>query len=842
MEKLASAGAAAQDGAIFRFAYNAESRVRVRRGASAYCAIAAALALTTIPLDTLRFADPGVVSALLWIRLKGAFGLAAVLALLQTPFGRRHPHAAGVLAPGVGGALVYGLVSVTGGDASPLGATVYFVMLGAALIIPWSAGWSTLACLLVVVGYLGAMFGMGPHSGLAVRETLLVLAAASVLTVGLTAWLERRRRAEFTQGWHLAAAHRESRASAERYRAVVDTAGSAIIILSSAGRLVELNREAERLLGCGRDEAVGQDYLTLCVAAESRDGMADDIGRALAGEATNGREARLLHRDGSERVVVYNVSQLGRGDGEGSVIVSAQDITERTRVEEALRDSEARLRTVIDHSPVVLFALDRSGVIRFSGGQGLTRLGLGPGERVGRSVRDLLQRDAPHAMSFFERGLGGEEVTWVGSLGEATFECRLTPVRDARGVLTGVIGLAIDVTERLQGEEQRLALERRLLEAQKLESLGLMAGGIAHDFNNLLVTVLGNASLALADLLPGAAGRQAVARIESAAIRASELTRQLLAFAGKEELATEAVDVNAIIRETQELLEVSLSSRVTVGLELEPSLPPIEGDATQLRQVVMNLVLNAADAMGDADGLITVRTGIAVLDQAALDEAWHDPDASPGPHQCIEVADNGCGMDASTLARIFDPFFSTKPTGRGLGLANVLGIVFGHRGAVHVSSEPGRGTTFRVFLPAEARRAASRPAPSEAASGRTVLLVDDEEDVRATTAHMLERLGCDVLLAGDGQEGLRMFSTHAGTIDAVLMDLSLPRMSGDRAAQEIHRLRPDARVILMSGHADERVRTRMSGDDSAGFLRKPFSVTDLEHMIDKVLAERRRAS
>jgi nitrogen-specific signal transduction histidine kinase/CheY-like chemotaxis protein len=404
--------------------------------------------------------------------------------------------------------------------------------------------------------------------------------------------------------------------------------------------------------------------------------------------------------------------------------------------------------------------------------------------------------------------------------------------------VAGVIGVAIDITERREAEDARLVLERRLLEAQKAESLALLAGGVAHDFNNLLACVLGGASLVAAELAPGSPARQPLGQIEKAARRGSDLTRQMLAYAGKGAVVLEHVDLNAVVEEMRDILRVSLGPRVTVRCELAAGLPLVEADPVQVRQVVMNLMINAAEAMGGLDGTITAQTGQTVLDDAALHAAHHGPDSEPGPHVFIEVSDTGCGMDATTLARIFDPFFSTKLAGRGLGLAAVLGIVRGHRGALAVESAPGRGTRFRVLLPCGEAAAVTKtpvPAASAGANGRTILLVDDEEDVRVVTAHMLERLGWSVVMARDGHEGVEVFRQHAGSIDAVILDMALPRLRGDRAFHEIRGIRPDARVILMSGYNDEQATRPLTDAGLAGFLQKPFSVADLRATMERAL-------
>jgi len=710
-------------------AYDAESLARCRRGAGAYCLAAGMLLLIFGALDRTRF--PGATGALLFVRGAGAAALGLLLALLRTRLGARHPRALGIVAAATTGAIeqVLSLAAEGGvqGAESPINLGTTFAMLGAAVLIPWSPVWSAFACMLVVGEYVVTAVGTGRAAGLLFDDKLTLFVAVGVVAVVISAVLQRRRWREFLQTWALAAAHREAREREKRYRSVVETAGSIIVVLAPGGSVTEFNREAERVLGWSQAAAVGRDFLPSFVTQASRATVAADIRMALAGEPTHAFEARWLARDGGERVMACGTTRLVDDDG--------------------------------------------------------------------RAV--------------------------------------------------GVLLCAQDVSERKQAEDARLALERRLLEAQKLESLGVLAGGIAHDFNNLLVSVLGNASLALSELPPHAPACEALRRIERAARRGSELTREMLAYAGKDVIALERVDVNALVAETSDLLSVSIGNKVAMAYDLAPGLPEIEGDPTQIRQVIMNLVINASEAIGGAEGTITVCTGVVGLGPEALRDTLHPPEAAPGPHVCVEVRDTGCGMDAATVAKVFDPFFSTKLTGRGLGLATVLGVVRRHRGALAVTSAPGRGTTFRVYLPAagtaarlEPPAAVAAPAPGEGREERTVLLVDDEEDVRAVTAHMLERLGCSVLQAGDGREGVDVFRAHARRIDAVIVDLTLPRLSGDRVFREIRSIRPDACVILMSGYSDEKTTGGLAEAGLAGFLRKPFSVADLE----KALGDAARAA
>ena len=814
----------------YRAAYESETRRSCLRGANTYCVLAAVMILATIPLDHVRF--PALAARVLPIRFAGITALAAILGLLRSSYGRRHPFALGVLPPAAAGGLVQALAFATGGHASPVTVDTNFVIIGVALLMPWPPVWSTLACVAVLGDYVAASAWTHTLDDPHFAANLLGFTAASAAAIVTTAVRERWRQRDFRQRWILAATHSDARASAERYRSLVEIAGSVIVVLARDGRIMEFNREAVRVLGWPTGEAIGQDYLRLCVPASWRDMVGAGIRRALKGESVHGVEARMVTREGAERVFVSNVSPIG----DGGAIVCAQDITERKRMEEALAASEARLRTVITGAPVVLFTLDRAGVCTVSEGRGLARLGLKPGQVVGRHFAEVLAAfvsDAERAAGYFRRALAGEKLTWLGASGEMIYECRLNPIVDADGRPSGVIGIATDVTERERAETARLALERKLLEAKRLESLGVLAGGVAHDFNNLLVNVLGNASLAAAELPDDSPVRESLRRIEAAARRGSELTRQMLAYAGKEPVSLQGVDVNAAVEDTIELLNVSIPVGVVVRPELAERLPEASGDPSQVRQVLMNLVINAAEAVGDA-GTITVRTAAVQLDETGIRRMHRGSQVSAGPHVCLEVADSGGGIDPASMGKIFDPFFSTKFAGRGLGLATVLGIVRGHRGGLSVQSEPGRGTTFRIFLPC-AEQPPSDVRPPAEPSTRTVLLVDDEEDVRAVTMHMLERLGCSVLVAGDGHEGVEVFRAHAPVIDAVLIDLTLPRLSGEGACREIRTIRSDARVILMSGYSEEVASGRLADAGAAAFLRKPFSVTDLRSTMDRAL-------
>jgi len=364
----------------------------------------------------------------------------------------------------------------------------------------------------------------------------------------------------------------------------------------------------------------------------------------------------------------------------------------------------------------------------------------------------------------------------------------------------------------------------------------VLAGGIAHDFNNLLVGVLGNAGILLDALPPESPILPIVEDIETAAKRAAELTKQMLAYSGKGRFIIERLNVNRIVDEMSHLLKSVISSTATLKINYCDDLPEVEGDATQLRQVVMNLITNASDAMQGECGVIAVSTGVIDADGAYLASTYLDDDLPSGRYVYIEVSDTGRGMDATTRERIFDPFFTTKFTGRGLGLAAVLGILRGHKGAIKVYSEPTRGSTFKILLPQTVRAGPSLPRVQRSQvdfrqlSG-TILVADDEPSVRAVARRILERSGLRVIDCADGQEALEAFATHHATIDAVLLDLTMPRLSGDQAFREMRLIDPNVRVVLSSGYNSEDANTGFSGKGLAGFLQKPYSPSQLLAVI-----------
>jgi PAS domain S-box-containing protein len=402
-----------------------------------------------------------------------------------------------------------------------------------------------------------------------------------------------------------------------------------------------------------------------------------------------------------------------------------------------------------------------------------------------------------------------------------------------------VQGIGRDITERKQSEAQRLTMERNLQESQKLESLGLMAGGIAHDFNNLLTAILGNASLARTESGSNLSAQSYLSEIEKTSLQAAELCNQMLAYSGMGHFEVVPMDLSALIEEMRHLLQISVHKKISVHFDLAKNLSPVDADITQMRQVILNLVINASDAIGDQSGGIRIVTGSMRIDQTSLLRDFVTQTPPLGWYDYLEVTDTGCGMSAEIKAKIFDPFFTTKDTGRGLGLSAVLGIIRGHKGALKVSSELGRGSTFTLLLPCASDsfvvENTSEPTSTDWRGSGTILVVDDEAQVRRVVARMLQSFGFKVMQAQDGLDGVETFQAHADEIKLVLLDMTMPRMHGQEAFVRIKEIRPDARVIVMSGYTEQESANRLSREHPASFLQKPFKQNDLREALRAII-------
>jgi PAS domain S-box-containing protein len=515
-----------------------------------------------------------------------------------------------------------------------------------------------------------------------------------------------------------------------------------------------------------------------------------------------------------------------------------RDITEAKRAEE----ERSRLVTAVEQAGEMIIVTDTDGIVQYVNPAFETVTGYSWEEAIGRHIEALVKGGEHDEMlhQHLSETLGRGE-TWRerftsrrkdGSLYQA--DSTISPVRDAAGNIISFVRVERDLTD-------QLALEAKIQQAQKQESLGVLAGGIAHDFNNLMMGIIGNADLALMDLPPKTPGRLHVKRIETAAGQVAELTNQMLAYSGKGRYVVEPIDLNRLVEEMMHLLQTVISKKTTLQFYLAQDLPALEADAGQVRQVVMNLITNASEAIGDSNGAISVTTGVVEADRASISGSYLNEDVPEGRYVYLEVLDTGSGMDAKTQEKIFDPFFTTKFIGRGLGLAAVLGIVRGHRGVIQVSSDPGRGTTFKVLFPCVGDLAAVRaeqPIMVESAGpGATILVVDDDEAVRDVLKPMLEAAGYRVLTAADGREGVGVFRQHCDEISLVLLDMTMPHMDGKAAFREMRSIRSDVWVILSSGYNEPDATRQFADNGLTGFIQKPYRSATLLTKIQEGLGQ-----
>lgn len=493
---------------------------------------------------------------------------------------------------------------------------------------------------------------------------------------------------------------------------------------------------------------------------------------------------------------------------------------------------------VLNEMPDGVVIVDRHGVVQLANGSARSLLGLSP-ESIGSIHVDQLEGPSEVVGSLVARDAGGppREVSHRTESGEEQhFRLSASSVDDQRAFPVATLFTLHDVTEARRAQHERERLEESVRNSQKLESLGVMAAGIAHDFNNILLAILGNAEMGKEEADGGGDASDYLQKIESAAERASELTDQMLTYTGHRISERVPVDLNELVEGLGGLMSAAISKKAELRLELDPNLPLVVADAGQMSQVIMNLITNAAEALEGSAGVVTVRTGTVTPDSSF--EAWHDTAAADGePHALLEVRDDGVGMDRETRDRIFDPFFTTKFTGRGLGLATVLGIVRSHQGWTRVTAEVGQGTTFAVAFPAAAESLPPTPErrrvqPGSKQIGGVALVVDDEPQVLDIASEILAREGFDVLTARDGLEAVEVFQERRGEIDVVVLDRTMPRLDGREAFAILRASAPELPVVFMSGYTDA---IEESLDPHTALLSKPFRAAELAETVREAM-------
>ena len=535
-----------------------------------------------------------------------------------------------------------------------------------------------------------------------------------------------------------------------------------------------------------------------------------------------------------------------------------KEMQTREQSQAQLLDSERRYSRLVENLNDVVFRLTLPDArFEFISDSAIGLFGISPAELHDSTklFKTLIHPESKEEFNaFWEKMLQGQAQNYCEyriisrSSGKVKWlSQRNSTITDGKGKAIAVEGIITDVSFSKNMEDERLSLERQMLHAQKLESLGVLAGGIAHDFNNLLMAILGNADLALQELSPHAPARENIDAIEKASRRAASLAKQMLAYSGKGKFIIEPIELNEFVQEMAHMLEVSISKKAVLKFNFADNIPVFEGDPTQIRQVIMNLIINASEAIEDMSGIIAISTGAMVCTREYLETTDFAKNFGlttqlpEGVYVYLEVADTGCGMDLETQQKLFDPFFTTKFTGRGLGMAAVQGILRGLGASIKVYSEVGKGTTFKILFPvtentlgSDLKSVGDGEVESVNAHG-TVLIADDEETVCAVGKMMLERIGFKVLTAANGRQAVEVFKQHSNAITLVLLDLTMPHLGGEEVFREIRLIKPDAKVIISSGYNEMDTTQQFAGKGLAGFIQKPYTSKELKALLADVL-------
>lgn len=647
-------------------------------------------------------------------------------------------------------------------------------------------------------------------------------------------------------------AEQRARESEQRYRLLAEHSKDVIWTLDLNGRFTYVSPSVKRIRGYHPEEVLAQT-LEEAVCPDSLSAIKQGLEKLTRVQSSNYTvtaspvEVEQPCRDGSTvwTEVVVEIIQNETG-APVQVLGVSRDITKRKRAEESLRESEDKYRTLVENSHDLIFIF-RENRCLFANRRALELTGYTEEEARRSSIWNVVHPDDRKPLaSYGRRRIRGEEsrATINARIMDRHGEFYWMELSIAPVIFLGqsaVLGLARDITNRVKAEDDRLQMERHLQQAQKLESLGVLAGGIAHDFNNLLMAMLGHLDLALLEMMPDGDTYFHVNEAKETAHRAAHLTRQMLAYSGQSRLQAEDLDLNELLVNMNRLLKTSISRGIELTLDLVQPLPRIEADLAHMQQIVMNLVINASEAITSKKGTITIRTGSLYLDASQLNDYRPETQPRPGQFVFLEVSDNGVGMDQTTQDRLFEPFFTTKFTGRGLGLSAVMGIVRGHTGALKVASASGEGTTIQVLLPiAPSYLSRSGPTIPEPATETfrhkaTVLVVDDEETVRHITARMLHRIGITPLTASSGEEAVSMIRSGAASIDCVVLDLVMPGLDGMATLELLRAAKADLPVILSSGYDGRELGNLPPETTGVSFLQKPYTLDRLHKELLRVL-------
>jgi len=633
------------------------------------------------------------------------------------------------------------------------------------------------------------------------------------------------------------------KASEESYKGLFDNATDAIYILDKNGLFLDVNTSTLKMFGYSYDYFIGKTLKNLSASGEN------DLNKVKSqiAAAYNGKSQIFeFYGISKNKEVLITEVHLNASVyfGQKVVIANAHEITRRKIAQRKMEKSEQRFRTLIEKSPVAI-SLSRNGKILFVNQAFLDVFKVkSENDIIGNSIFDNIAESerAKVTKRNKNRESGKKEISsyeTIGFRGDGTmfpFHINATLFELDSGPST--LSFITDISDLKQAQDERIKLERQILQTQKLESLGVLAGGIAHDFNNLLTGIMGNTGLALMHTDDKPVIKNNLYKIEHIAARAAELCNQMLAYSGKGQFVVQTLDLNEVIRDMVLLLNVSIPKKVELEVHLDDSITAIEADVTQVRQIIMNLITNAADAMEGKAGKITLSSRQETFNKDHLVTPYLDSEYKNGIYVVFEVNDNGCGMTEETKEKLFDPFFTTKFTGRGLGLAAVLGIVRGHGGSLKIDSIPGKGTQVKVILPISTKKLEpkhkKKTLPKELLGSGTILVVDDEEAVRVIVKDALEYSGFNVLLAEDGLQALRIYKDNFKKIELVLLDLTMPKLNGVETYKRLVTINPDVKVILSSGFNEQDSIERLSNDKKIAYLQKPYH---LQILKDKIMHE-----
>ncbi len=638
---------------------------------------------------------------------------------------------------------------------------------------------------------------------------------------------------------------------------ILRSIGDAVISTDIYGCIQQMNPVAEQLTGWRFEQAQGKSLTEVFVIENAVTGKV--VSNPVEIVLKKGRiiglanHTVLTSRKGERYQIADSAAPIKSNTGEIlGVVLVFHDVTETYKIQHHGEEQASRLDQIIKSSMDAIIAADENSIIVEWNVQAEKIFGWSREEAIGRTLYETIipvqyREKQLNGIDLFrqagDKPLPGKrfEASALNKKGELfPVELSISKSDPKQGCI--FVAYIRDLSKVKKAEQEQAKLQAQIEHTQRLDSLGVLAGGIAHDFNNILTVILGNASMAEHRMLSSPQDTQKyLANIVTSSERAAELCKQMLAYSGKGKFVVKALDLSAMVAEITRLLEVSIAKNVVLKYHLTENLPAVEADAAQMQQVIMNLVINASDAIGDNSGLISIATGMMQADRDYLAGTSLDDELPEGAYVYLEISDTGCGMDSQTRAKLFEPFFTTKFTGHGLGMSAVLGIVRGHRGAIKVYSEPNRGTTFKVLLPVcdqPAQALSLSMAGVDAWRGfGTVLIVDDEETIREIAAMMLEDMGFATLTAVDGEDGAGVYRDHQHEIVAVLLDMTMPKMDGKTCFTELRRINKDVKVILTSGYNEQEATSRFAGQGLAGFIQKPYAPDTLQIKMQEILLD-----